>query len=502
MFAKIKSKLFASFTWYEFIIGGFNFGAGTTCINAAWNNYLYYGGYKSPAVFKRKKKSRAQSYLLFLSSPETTLRLVGIILVLGFCGCLLSLLELMPRPNFVQRHISHLNTYIGRSVTYLLLGLLSSDTANQKKEHRIYLYTCWMCAASMAFYAAFYAILSICDKWYRNVPLPKSMNYDKGVIHGQPSSSKTDALEMNKESGWTVTPADGEASYTVPDTSIPYGDPFDQASIAPSSSGWTHHPVKEHLGGNTSPSIGGASQSSYGYQIKTADYSYGDETHVIDFTTSQKKRQGSRSRDNVKASISNPLKRITYNREYSSSQDQLLPPVTSYGSHQENRQFSQSASCDITSTTDDWILRASESQYQSSSPLTHAGYQRDAPQYSMQPSSSPSAKLKRASTRKHKRVYVPGIGSFDLSSGSESEGEEKRKSQVDLLTKIEENGGLDEDDEGSVYSLDSNTGGEDSIGKPITTLGRKLTRKETLTYRNKLDRGMQRARDRASASRI
>jgi hypothetical protein len=97
--------------------------------------------------------------------------------------------------------------------------------------------------------------------------------------------------------------------------------------------------------------------------------------------------------------------------------------------------------------------------------------------------------------RSRRRVYVPSVGTFDLSSGSESEGETKVSEQPMTvkfaIDEIPENDDADEDDD-SVYSLDSacELSTERDVGEKM---GRKLSRKETKRHREKLNRGIQRA---------
>ncbi|UZJ52461.1 hypothetical protein CBS101457_001781 [Exobasidium rhododendri] len=87
-----------------------------------------------------------------------------------------------------------------------------------------------------------------------------------------------------------------------------------------------------------------------------------------------------------------------------------------------------------------------------------------------------------------RRVFVPSVGTFDLSSGSESEDE------LDDVGGEKEEGEDDDDDDASVYSVDDDAQNQLAQEETARTrIGRKLTIVETRRHQGKLHRGIQRA---------
>jgi hypothetical protein len=403
-------------------------------------------------------------------------------------GAFIAVLEIFPNPEFVDKHAHFLNTYPGRAILYMAIALISSDSVGVADQHKWYVYLTWLTAATIASVSLFYFVLGFVDMYWKPLPVSKSMTLKAKSGIKVLNSDSRDPIGVNKtESGWTVTNGDDDNDdmKSIQMQRTPYGDPFDQESVdqkSISQFGWKRDSqpsikskglpaplMMESKAGSTysldmsgpsytSHHLNGSSDSSQ-YWIKTPDLS--PPGNLL------RKVQHNRSRmDDTHSRIprrpTNPFRGVRYTQEASSSRDDLLPvPVLGYSPNQHSANSSSSSQ---------------HAYAQGQSPLGQSGWTLDeeyrkrlGQQAKRQPSSN-----------KHKRVFVPGIGSFDLSSGSESEAD-------DVISDHQDS------DNDSVYSVDSDV----DVGRTETQgparLGRKLTRKETRTYKAKLNRGMQRA---------
>jgi hypothetical protein len=419
-------------------------------------------------------------------SAALSLRLVGIIIILAFLGASLAILELFPHPDFLNRHASFLNTYYGRSALYLAIALISADSIEVKKDHKWKMYMTWLSAGSLVATSAFFFAIGTYSLLWKPLPVSRSMTTSAEAAKYHATTSRTDVFGMSSNAKDTTTGSknnkgDSKAGQQASDIETPYGDPFDQGALG--RSGWTETALPDHSSKVPLSSLKikpdwldysiDMSTSSYAHQVATTDSRLQWIKSEISPTTPDEESQ--RAKHEVVKRLSNsPSRRTMFNKEASSSRDQLIPTRASekHNSKAGNRVTFQNHSSlrNETQGNVEWTTFTTSHD--------DVDDDRDKARNHL------SKEAKRRSSH-HKRVFVPGIGSFDLSSGSDdSEGEQEEVAHRTIQA---------DSDNSSIYSVDSDIGMDQRQEGGEPRLGRKLTRKETLTYRGKLNRGMQRA---------
>lgn len=427
------------------------------------------------------------------SQSAPSLRVIGIDVILLVSGLALLLVEVIPQPALLRRQASHLLTYHGRAAQYLFLGLLSTDSQDSASLNKAYKLWSWISAATLASLAIiFFAFALFHQVASEGMRFPRSMKKrstqrDHKLVQNETQGSDVEALD-----GWEVMTQKRTSSSLLLSTSGYYameGRPgsLSQPSWSPPVSTGSPNSVQSSLlsppsGSPTLQSVPEPSSyrrsESFARQSRRASSRYHNRME----------RPVSKSSEQPHPSVENngqPAGRPSTAGSSKSSKRGLLgfrPASRDLSTDQLAPRLLQqpgSASVMRYETTQARLgnnlplaMAAEESHFHrplSVEPVEYLSH--DTRHTTSQP---------RAATRKLKRVFVPSVGTFDVSSGSESDGEVPTADEAE------------DDDDASVYSLAS-AAAEPEEGAEAAQLGRRLTRKETRKHKAKLDRGIQRA---------
>ena len=429
------------------------------------------------------------------SQSAISLRVIAIDVILLVSGFALLLVEVVPRPALLRRQASHLLTYHGRAVQYLFLGLLSTDSQDSASLNKTYKLWSWISAATLASLAiVFFAFALFHQVASEGMPFPRSMKKrssqrDHKLVQNETQGSDVEALE-----GWDAMTQKRTSSSLLLSTSGYYAmegrpEKLSQPSWSPPVSTGSPKSVQSSL---LSPPSGSPTlhsvpdPSSYRRSQSFARHSRKSSSRYHD----RMERPTSKSSERPRPSVENntlPAGRPSTAGSSKSSKRGLL------GFRPASRDLStdQLAPRLLQQPGSALVMRYETTQARlgNNSPLTiaaeeshfHRSLSVEPVEYLSHDNRHTSGQP-RAATRKLKRVFVPSVGTFDVSSGSESDGKE-------LETADE----AEDDDDASVYSLDS-AAAEPEESAEAAQLGRRLTRRETRKHKAKLDRGIQRVR--------
>lgn len=145
-----------NFLTYKILSSFANILAGILCLSAAINNAYVY---------------------------EISMRIVSIVVILGFSGILILVLEILPQWNTLKAHLPHLGTLKGRSFHYLCMGILASDTAQAKKNKESFLIWNWVNAATLVGLAVVYGLVAVIVRHGSTESLQPSAEKNQNAAH-------------------------------------------------------------------------------------------------------------------------------------------------------------------------------------------------------------------------------------------------------------------------------------------------------------------------------
>jgi hypothetical protein len=516
----------------EILVGLLNISAGLACIGAAVSNCIIFSEWN-----RIKNRMRNFQGLSKHFDADLSMRLIGLVVVLSASGVVIMLLEVFHRPVFLRRHASHMTSYHGRAIHYLVLTLLATDSVQGTDFNRIFLLWSWCSGGTLAFIAVIFVVLAAYNALTGDqIPLPRSMaRHRRGLSHHELIRGETEPLELEKtDTSRSACPK--SSSFTIMSSSL--CDPFQRAAmdqVLPNRPSWSSQRLSS-LAELPSPRPS-SSASSRPVTLATLKQSElprmttrqdGLQPPIsappVSFSLNRNSIGGGSDRHGSRPNTANSTKSQKSSKRsllglYSQSPPNpsqigslLLPRKSSecnirYETTQERLGHQEAAERNAIRPHLD--LDACEYYHQLnfeeaeesvvSSDLHHSEGMK---------SNNRVKELGLKPGRNRKRVYVPSVGTFDLSSGSESEGERSEAKCDDaskILTGAVEDpvknacrGEVigdddDDDDDASVYSLDESEYLSGSRDAGTRKLGRKLTKLETKRNQGKLHRGIQRA---------
>jgi hypothetical protein len=180
------------------------------------------------------------------------MRLIGLVVILYTFGIFFIFFEVYTNPNFLRNQSSHLTTYQGRAVQYLLLTLIATDNVPSVAYNKTILIWSWSSGACLAIIAIIFALLAAYNALVTHeLSLPKSMK-ERGNGESQHALIRDDnesILQQEKSSMPQNTSQHyptGQSLYTT--LSSPSFDTFQHHSPRPSSGTSTQSSNRNVLG--------------------------------------------------------------------------------------------------------------------------------------------------------------------------------------------------------------------------------------------------------------